>query len=59
MIGQGYGGSAVIRAPAAEIVDPAGPIEQGVFRVNVEMNELTQPIQTLNTSYLNFYRCLT
>ncbi len=59
MIGQGDGGGAVIRATAAEIVDSAGPVEQGVFRVNVEMNELTQPIQTLNTSYLNFYRCLT
>ncbi len=59
MVGKSDRRGAVLGATAAEIVDPTGTVEQGIFRVNVEMNELTQPIQTLNTSYLNFYRCLT
>jgi len=59
VIGQGDGGSTVLGAPSAEIVDPTGAVKQGIFRVDVEMDELTQPIQILNTRYLNFYTCLT
>jgi len=59
MIGESDGRSTILGAPAAEVVDPAGAVEQRVLRMDVKMNELAQPIQTLNKRYLNFYRCLT
>ena len=59
VIGERDGGGTVFGAPATEFVDPTGAVKQGILGMDVEMNERTQPIQTLNTRCLNFYRCLT
>jgi hypothetical protein len=42
MVGKGDCRSAVFGRAPAEAVDAAGPVEEGVLRVNVEMNELRQ-----------------
>jgi hypothetical protein len=43
MVGEGYGGCAVFSRPATEPVHATGAVQEGVLRVNVEMNELRQP----------------
>ena len=47
MVREGHCRGTVLGGPAAEAVYPAGPIQQGVFRVYVEMNELAQTVSDL------------
>ncbi len=52
MVGQCDGRSPIFGGPSAKTIHTAGPIEQGVFRVNVEMNELRQLCQALKKTKL-------
>ncbi len=56
MVGERDGGSPVFGCAAAEPVDPAGPVQQRILRVYVEVNEVFQPTDRIpDTMAANLY----